>query len=173
MLFVASFTDAWIETDTEAIERTKLYVASFTDAWIETLLHWVRKKCRKSHLLQMRGLKQKVDGKILCHHRVASFTDAWIETFLICLLETNKESHLLQMRGLKPATDLYMKFLLVASFTDAWIETKMKRLTWKSFFVASFTDAWIETKRGTTTRDIGKSHLLQMRGLKLIHGVCR
>ena len=32
--------------------------------------------------------------------------------------------------------------------------------------VASFTDAWIETKRGTTTRDIGKSHLLQMRGLK-------
>ena len=32
--------------------------------------------------------------------------------------------------------------------------------------VASFTDAWIETKRGTTTREIGKSHLLQMRGLK-------
>ena len=34
--------------------------------------------------------------------------------------------------------------------------------------VASFTDAWIETKRGTTTREIGKSHLLQMRGLKLV-----
>ena len=35
---------------------------------------------RLSHLLQMRGLKQKADN--LCHKEVlvASFTDAWIET---------------------------------------------------------------------------------------------
>ena len=33
---VASFTDAWIETDKEAARAELLYVASFTDAWIET-----------------------------------------------------------------------------------------------------------------------------------------
>ena len=32
--------------------------------------------------------------------------------------------------------------------------------------VASFTDAWIETKESKATRQIYKSHLLQMRGLK-------
>ena len=39
-------------------------------------------------------------------------------------------------------------------------------MTRQELEVASFTDAWIETNRGTTTREIGKSHLLQMRGLK-------
>ena len=55
----------------------------------------------------------------------------------------------------------------VASFTDAWIETVKSYTQMEAKIVASFTDAWIETKRGTTTRDMGKSHLLQMRGLKL------
>ena len=37
-LFVASFTDAWIETD-NAIKMSGLeVVASFTDAWIETIM---------------------------------------------------------------------------------------------------------------------------------------
>ena len=36
--FVASFTDAWIETS-EVIQRLYVFlVASFTDAWIETFL---------------------------------------------------------------------------------------------------------------------------------------
>ena len=33
--------------------------------------------------------------------------------------------------------------------------------------VASFTDAWIETGLSITPSDIERSHLLQMRGLKL------
>ena len=34
---------------------------------------------RKSHLLQMRGLKRETDAKVNLSE-VASFTDAWIET---------------------------------------------------------------------------------------------
>ena len=34
--FVASFTDAWIETKTEKPGEQRDTVASFTDAWIET-----------------------------------------------------------------------------------------------------------------------------------------
>ena len=54
-------------------------VASFTDAWIETNGRNKRPVNDKSHLLQMRGLKpisQSVSGYL----DVASFTDAWIET---------------------------------------------------------------------------------------------
>ena len=36
--FVASFTDAWIETLATPIDSTINAVASFTDAWIETFL---------------------------------------------------------------------------------------------------------------------------------------
>ena len=56
---VASFTDAWIETD-NAIKLSGLeVVASFTDAWIETQ-YKERNSCSAvSHLLQMRGLKRQ------------------------------------------------------------------------------------------------------------------
>ena len=78
-------------------------VASFTDAWIETMSRQRICFCgKKSHLLQMRGLKhfywfrvrasigrifyRCVDwNKVLLMRRllprVASFTDAWIETY--------------------------------------------------------------------------------------------
>ena len=58
-----------------------ILVASFTDAWIETknqTLHLLREK--KSHLLQMRGLKQQLQLGGGNEYLVASFTDAWIET---------------------------------------------------------------------------------------------
>ena len=58
-IFVASFTDAWIET--EFMKRFKEYsrVASFTDAWIETRVRFLAyHRIKPSHLLQMRGLKQ-------------------------------------------------------------------------------------------------------------------
>ena len=80
-LLVASFTDAWIETGLIRITGCKHLVASFTDAWIETIqllfcdicdgrifyrcVDWNHfcilfiSYCFKSHLLQMRGLKQK------------------------------------------------------------------------------------------------------------------
>ena len=58
LLEVASFTDAWIETCIAESERRLLIVASFTDAWIETYRDTYRHPARKSHLLQMRGLKR-------------------------------------------------------------------------------------------------------------------
>ena len=61
MRFVASFTDAWIETD-NAIKLSGLeVVASFTDAWIETDQARACAFSSLSHLLQMRGLKQERD----------------------------------------------------------------------------------------------------------------
>ena len=98
-----------------------------------------------SHLLQMRGLKQKLLKKGRKHRGVASFTDAWIETKswrhcektlashllqmrgLKLTIEQKRiitsVSHLLQMRGLKPPTVRNINIGNVASFTDAWIET--------------------------------------------------
>ena len=41
MARVASFTDAWIETEKQLSRITRKSVASFTDAWIET---WNKQK---------------------------------------------------------------------------------------------------------------------------------
>ena len=57
---VASFTDAWIETQDQKYDDAQRVVASFTDAWIET---------------NQQRIYYNVD-------LVASFTDAWIETGL-------------------------------------------------------------------------------------------
>ena len=76
---VASFTDAWIETEICALSKLTCSVASFTDAWIETPSLCNNLYGQTSHLLQMRGLKLKE-----CAH--------------IYLFD---KSHLLQMRGLK------------------------------------------------------------------------
>ena len=77
------------------------------------------------------------------------------------------ESHLLQMRGLKHVNMSVALILSVASFTDAWIETLPAHRSCKNHPVASFTDAWIETPDTIRLYAPGKSHLLQMRGLKL------
>ena len=61
-------------------------------------------------------------------------------------------------------------YIRVASFTDAWIETLLYLLKTEKGFVASFTDAWIETSCTEQGIRIPLSHLLQMRGLKLITG---
>ena len=55
------------------------------------------------------------------------------------------------MRGLKPLVVAFLQLLRVASFTDAWIETK----------------------KIDSDPDHKKSHLLQMRGLKLINPEAR
>ena len=54
---VASFTDAWIETESPVGKSYVRPVASFTDAWIETLHLLIIPNISLSHLLQMRGLK--------------------------------------------------------------------------------------------------------------------
>ena len=80
LLWVASFTDAWIETIANPNGTLLEYVASFTDAWIETgLMRIELLGGTKSHLLQMRGLKLPIILKSI--------------NLLL--------SHLLQMRGLK------------------------------------------------------------------------
>ena len=56
---------------------------------------------------------------------------------------------------------------MVASFTDAWIETACGNKSYDVVNVASFTDAWIETREGLLKISSLRSHLLQMRGLKL------
>ena len=56
----------------------------------------------------------------------------------------------------------------VASFTDAWIETLKYSRSFIQLPVASFTDAWIETIVPALGAKIIGSHLLQMRGLKLL-----
>ena len=80
---------------------------------------------KKSHLLQMRGLKPLLLWTANKQPSVASFTDAWIET------EMNANEIIDRM---------------VASFTDAWIETDPGRYLFFWKYVASFTDAWIETR---------------------------
>ena len=57
-VLVASFTDAWIETEINDINEHVNLVASFTDAWIETSTATNGSDHPMSHLLQMRGLKQ-------------------------------------------------------------------------------------------------------------------
>ena len=115
-------------------------VASFTDAWIETLLlslhhqshvsrifyrcvDWNRdisckyRRVWRSHLLQMRGLKQATYPYVPPPN-VASFTDAWIETALRLPRWGSALSHLLQMRGLKPLfKGAFERVFNVASFT--------------------------------------------------------
>ena len=78
----------------------------------------------ESHLLQMRGLKQKhaepINSCILSHllqMRGLKLPDQHVR------LECTK-SHLLQMRGLKRRSSVLLRpAFRVASFTDAWIET--------------------------------------------------
>ena len=77
---VASFTDAWIETNDYCFYYNNDLVASFTDAWIETVRFDQGHGYKESHLLQMRGLKPRPSMDSGRQNQVASFTDAWIET---------------------------------------------------------------------------------------------
>ena len=56
--------------------------SSFTDAWIETRESRNIYIDIRSHLLQMRGLKLRLQARAGRQLQVASFTDAWIETTL-------------------------------------------------------------------------------------------
>ena len=186
--FVASFTDAWIETGVGATFQSPAAVASFTDAWIETGNMTLYHIPLRSHLLQMRGLKQYNTSKsntiasrifyrcvdwncrwysFSYRWNVASFTDAWIETSITWHLEKAILSHLLQMRGLK----LKFKRFFGVKAGSHLLQMRGLKLCgwcfiWIWFRVASFTDAWIETKRRIMQARRRESHLLQMRGLK-------
>ena len=101
-VYVAYFTDAWIETPTTAQPAAREVVASFTDAWIETT----------------------ITKSLSLNSPVASFTDAWIETSVLEYNSNNatNKSHLLQMRGLKPLfKGAFERVFNVASFTGTTI----------------------------------------------------
>ena len=81
--------------------KAYLSVASFTDAWIETDMTTQKRTYKKSHLLQMRGLKPVkyltllfVKMSHLLQMRGLKLNNRRFD--LEC-----EESHLLQMRGLK------------------------------------------------------------------------
>ena len=78
-LAVASFTDAWIET--EVIQRLYVFLPShlLQMRGLKLINPEARKKALESHLLQMRGLKLSISETDISLF-VASFTDAWIET---------------------------------------------------------------------------------------------
>ena len=146
--YVASFTDAWIETLMAAVSSNSAWVASFTDAWIETPvrdalpLSYTRRIFYRCVDWNLNGKKtynrwisrifyRCVDWNLIrkkekkMQNYVASFTDAWIETFLEVSALIFLVSHLLQMRGLKQQKEWWSNcFGKVASFTDAWIETR-------------------------------------------------
>ena len=126
---VASFTDAWIETEIASISILVSLVASFTDAWIETFF------CI-------------VSGKLIC---VASFTDAWIETGDMCVPSLPGKSHLLQMRGLKQNCQVKTESVEPSHLLQMrGLKLAKNALICKRHFVASFTDAWIETLLNTS-----------------------
>ena len=99
-----------------------------------------------SHLLQMRGLKRCAIS------RVAS-------TAL---------SHLLQMRGLKPWLSIFYIIFNRRIFYRCVDWNIFIGLGYARPLVASFTDAWIETRCCLCEDSCRESHLLQMRGLKLL-----
>ena len=155
---------------------------------LKRIISECNKKRRKSHLLQMRGLKHTKDVDNQTRY-VASFTDAWIETFIYIVCEDSMESHLLQMRGLKLSYNkrvckLHPSHLLqMRGLKQRGIINTLKSLTSHLLqmrglklcvvlnnnllsHVASFTDAWIETIMARTAKALALSHLLQMRGLK-------
>ena len=75
-LWVASFTDAWIETRITPLQERKTCVASFTDAWIETCIltllsggHWSRPS--RTRGLKHAGWRAQLGGvRRVLHGRV-------------------------------------------------------------------------------------------------------
>ena len=146
---VASFTDAWIETFNCSLIAFVSPVASFTDAWIETGHYRI----------------------IPCYNLVASFTDAWIETVIRQRTIGNAHRGRIFYRCVDWNRLLRMpigKKRLVASFTDAWIETNLLKTNLKSRKSRIFYRCVDWNVAGIIiAAHKSKSHLLQMRGLKL------
>ena len=123
-------------------------VASFTDAWIET------KTCcaytcrrRKSHLLQMRGLKHLSLNREHHRHKSHLLQMRGLKLESSNKRKRNSRSHLLQMRGLKR---------LCCSQIIQRGESHLLQMRGLKPRICIYGAGWI------------LSHLLQMRGLKLL-----
>ena len=179
-----------------AIHNGSHYVASFTDAWIETWPFDLLRRIWRSHLLQMRGLKPHKAGSFAnttsrIFYRCVDW-NASCEEWYLCggrrIFYRCVDWNLWGNNILKPSIcrifyrcvdwNLYwsdsISSIIVASFTDAWIETGYRCpelnaavgrifyrcVDWNPLYplppppptVASFTDAWIETRNTETAR---------------------
>ena len=76
-------------------------VASFTDAWIETSVRAKRIAPCMSHLLQMRGLKQKILNAYISDEMSHLLQMRGLKLVHSVAFIYDRLSHLLQMRGLK------------------------------------------------------------------------
>ena len=80
---------------------TACLVASFTDAWIETDSPCSNTSPLMSHLLQMRGLKPRLQTQKAYTHRSHLLQMRGLKHRVFCRYFQRFTSHLLQMRGLK------------------------------------------------------------------------
>ena len=80
---VASFTDAWIETEKKEEKNIGDESHLLQMRGLKLINPEARKKALESHLLQMRGLKLCIMLNNKRFYYVASFTDAWIETIML------------------------------------------------------------------------------------------
>ena len=110
--FVASFTDAWIETVILVVNIGGCEVASFTDAWIETIQLLFCDICDASHLLQMRGLKPRSARNREGGQESHLLQMRGLKPLLITIHPFRTKSHLLQMRGLKLPTEHLFEFVV-------------------------------------------------------------
>ena len=125
---------------------------------------------RKSHLLQMRGLKPVRHDRMWKEQPVASFTDAWIET-VAYMTVCHKATSRIFYRCVDWNLGEWKRILgdQVASFTDAWIETistgyGTRIVSGRIFYRC------VDWNPKCTYRqnERSESHLLQMRGLKQV-----
>ena len=162
---VASFTDAWIETENIMIRSKWRLCRIFYRCvdWNSVKATWGR---LESHLLQMRGLKHLLhDGRQLGKRRIFYRCVDWnVERQVQDLAEKSHllqmrglkltedriepcqyESHLLQMRGLKPVLRPQACNGRSRIFYRCVDWNMLSCLAAQPDTVASFTDAWIET----------------------------
>ena len=101
-VYVASFTDAWIETIVNMSVALILSVASFTDAWIETISEGVTDKPEISRIFY-RCVDWNLYGVELGNLKVCRIFYRCVDWNSEKSVWWNgkKMSHLLQMRGLK------------------------------------------------------------------------
>ena len=146
-------------------------VASFTDAWIETNISSVHCAIGFGRIFY-RCVDWNEVWRLFVHLcSVASFTDAWIETPEHRFKVVSDKSHLLQMRGLKRLGGIGRFRLFSRIFYRCVDWNIFIGLGYARPLVASFTDAWIETRCCLCEDSCRESHLLQMRGLKLTFAV--
>ena len=144
-----------------------MYVASFTDAWIET-----RNESIDPIFRPCRMFYRCVDWNIhifapVKQNKVASFTDAWIETEIYKLL--------VMEGGVASFTDAWIETISkVLSRAIAISRIFYRCVDWNSFF-CKYSGGVISrifyrcvdwNLLSTTNKIIMASHLLQMRGLK-------